>query len=519
MAYNKRSTGAVPVAIISIIAGLVILLLHYHKLNVPLVPDYSTASWLVEAKINVQPVNDKSSVTLFLPQISKTHSIENEQFVSDGFGLATISERGNRIARWTNGVSTGNYNLFYRALVRPKEAQVAGSYKTRKRPSTLKVFTKPEIKKVARQLNKKVWRENKGQKKFTEALCQLALTEKLDDSFIKLLEGRDSRRYRLEVVTKLLAEEKIPAHLVHGVTLSRAQANIPVAHWLEIFSEGQWHTYDPNLKSWDLTKDKFVWWKGEDKLIVTNNPAAVKTVISVSPGEAAGVRAAIRKSKLKEQAAGFLSLSSLPVHTQAVFRQMLIIPFGALLVAFLRNVVGLKTFGTFMPVLIALSFRELQLAWGLLLFSSIVTLGLIARFYFEKLKLLLVPRLTATLTLVIIFMIAITLIADHLNHSIALSLALFPLVILTMTIERMSVVWEEVGAREALKQGIGSLAVASVIYFLVTNAYLEYLFFVFPELLLVVLGLAILLGRYKGYRLIELFRFKELASEEPSSQS
>jgi len=189
----------------------------------------------------------------------------------------------------------------------------------------------------------------------------------------------------------------------------------------------------------------------------------------------------------------------------------MIIPLGALIVALLRNVVGLKTFGTFMPVLIALSFRQLQLGWGLILFSSIVSLGLVARFYFEKLKLLLVPRLTATLTLVIIFIIAITLIADHLNYNVALSLALFPLVILTMTIERMSVVWEEVGAREALQQGIGSLAVASIIFFVVTDAYLEYLFFVFPELLLVILGLALLLGRYKGYRLIELFRFKELA--------
>jgi hypothetical protein len=37
---------------------------------------------------------------------------------------------------------------------------------------------------------------------------------------------------------------------------------------------------------------------------------------------------------------------------------------------------------------------------------------------------------------------------------------------------------------------------------------IQHLVFVFPELLLVVLAASLLLGRYKGYRLSELIRFK-----------
>jgi len=40
---------------------------------------------------------------------------------------------------------------------------------------------------------------------------------------------------------------------------------------------------------------------------------------------------------------------------------------------------------------------------------------------------------------------------------------------------------------------------------------LKHLFFVFPELLLWVLAICLLLGRYSGYRLLELVRFKSLA--------
>ena len=82
------------------------------------------------------------------------------------------------------------------------------------------------------------------------------------------------------------------------------------------------------------------------------------------------------------------------------------------------------------------------------------------------------------------------------------------MVILAMTIERMSLVWEELGATEALMQGLGSLVVAALSYLCMSSRYLEHLIFVFPELLLVVLAITLLLGRYTGYRLTELWRFR-----------
>jgi hypothetical protein len=43
---------------------------------------------------------------------------------------------------------------------------------------------------------------------------------------------------------------------------------------------------------------------------------------------------------------------------------------------------------------------------------------------------------------------------------------------------------------------------------------LEFLMFVYPELLLVLLGATLLIGRYSGYRLTELFRFRALAADQ-----
>ena len=141
----------------------------------------------------------------------------------------------------------------------------------------------------------------------------------------------------------------------------------------------------------------------------------------------------------------------------------------------------------------------------------LVALGLSIRFLLDRLRLLLVPRLSAVLIVVVLLMLIISLVSNRMGLETGLSVALFPMVIIAMTIERMSVVWEERGAADAIREGFGSLIVAVAAYIFMGIAWLEHLIFTFPELLLVVLALVVLAGRYTGYRLLELRRFKALA--------
>jgi hypothetical protein len=157
------------------------------------------------------------------------------------------------------------------------------------------------------------------------------------------------------------------------------------------------------------------------------------------------------------------------------------IPIGALVMVVMRNIVGIDAFGTFMPVLIALAFRETKLLWGVILFTVLVALGLSIRFLLERLRLLLVPRLSAVLIVVVLLMLFISMTSHRMGLETGLSVALFPMVIIAMTIERMSVVWEERGAADAMRAGVGSLIVAVVAYIFMGMAWLEHLIFTFPS--------------------------------------
>jgi hypothetical protein len=147
----------------------------------------------------------------------------------------------------------------------------------------------------------------------------------------------------------------------------------------------------------------------------------------------------------------------------------------------------------------------------------IVSLGLLFRFYLERLRLLLVPRLAAVVTIVVLLMTTISIISDQLGTETGLSVSLFPMVIISMVIERMSIVWEERGAATAIREGLGSLAIAALAFLVMSLDVLAYWVTVFPEVNLIVLGLIVTLGRYTGFRLTELARFRELArtGDEP----
>jgi len=108
----------------------------------------------------------------------------------------------------------------------------------------------------------------------------------------------------------------------------------------------------------------------------------------------------------------------------------------------------------------------------------------------------------------VLIMMMITILSQRLGFVTGLSIALFPMVIITMTIERMCILWDERGPHEAIMSGVGSMVAASLAYLVMRNNALEYIFFAFPELLLVLLAITLIVGQYRGYRLSELRRFK-----------
>ncbi|WP_017071852.1 7TM domain-containing protein, partial [Vibrio crassostreae] len=279
----------------------------------------------------------------------------------------------------------------------------------------------------------------------------------------------------------------------------------------QIWDNDQWILFSPESSEQQVQPNLLIWDESNVSLLDVVGGQNSKVHFSMIAQEVSPTEAT--NSKVSADQLLNLSIHSLPLEEQAMFKTIMLIPIGALIVVFLRVIIGLKTSGTFMPVLIAVAFVQTQLVTGIVGFLLIVGTGLIIRSYLSKLNLLLVARISAVIITVIMIISVFTVVAFKVGLTEGLSITFFPMIILSWTIERMSILWEEEGAKEVMLQGGGSLFTAVLVYLGMTNPFIQHLTFNFIGLQLVILATILLLGNYTGYRLTELRRFKPLAED------
>ena len=120
----------------------------------------------------------------------------------------------------------------------------------------------------------------------------------------------------------------------------------------------------------------------------------------------------------------------------------------------------------------------------------------------------------ALLCLVVLTVTALALVGRDSGNREFFAGLVFPIVILTMLVERFSITIAEEGFREAMLNTGFSVLVAVSIYPIFRSERAEYLMFSFPELVVVVMGVLVLIGGYTGYRVSDLIRFRTLAQQQ-----
>jgi len=490
--------------------GLGIFLYKWQTLGFPLTSAQQTPVWTIETSIRFDSGPGPIKASLQIPTLTPGYRTLREYNVSKGYGFSLNYGSGGRQAQWAARRSDGPQTIYYRRVVFGDVASEQGDTTPPFPPPP--VINEP-LRTAVEVIVADVREHSADTASFTAELIRRVNDPSPGANIELLLDDGKNPANRVQTLTTLLAFARIPARMIHGIVLSDRQRRVEPMPWLEVHDGVRWLYFDPDTGETGLPDQYLIWWRGNDALVNVEGGSNVNVNFAVQKNFVDSVTIAEQRGEIEDSLLVEFSLFSLPIQTQAVYSILLMIPIGALIMVLMRNVVGIDAFGTFMPVLIALSFRETQLLAGAVLFTLLVTLGVSIRFLLERLRLLLVPRLGAVLIVVMLLMMVISIISHKLGVETGVSVALFPMVIIAMTIERMSVVWEERGAADAMRAAAGSLIVACVAYLAMGLDWLEHLVFTFPELLLVVLAVVILLGRYTGYRLIELTRFRALAAD------
>lgn len=501
------------IALLLALSGLFVVWYKVVYIGMPLTPHEKRSLYTVTAEVDLEGMGEPATISLRLPTEQTGMKILGGEGEPGNFGMTTASLESGNFLYWTKRDFDKSAILFYKVRVTPEMLYTPSDEQGEVwRPQSAYDETQlwqPQQQAAAESILQRARAQSADNISLTAQVIDMFNAAQPIDAVKELLSKK--RQSKISLITALLEREKVAYRKVRGILLEDAQKRRRPLSFLEVKEADDTALFSFKAGRISMPENFFVWYRGNGAMMTTKGVEHARLRFSVTESRVAASTLAKREALQRGSELMNISLYTLPAFQQNTFKQLLLVPIGALVVVIFRILIGVRTMGTFMPVLFALAFIQTSLVSGLIMFFAILSSGLIVRSYLSRLRLLLVARISAVIIVVIAITSIMSIVSFELGIDEVLKITFFPMIILSWTIERMSILWEEAGGREAMIQVGGSLLVAIVAYFAMDNSYVRHLTFTFPELLLVLLSIVILIGRYTGYRLSELVRFAPLA--------
>jgi hypothetical protein len=479
--------------------------------------------WDLDYELAIDGGGGPASVVGYLPVEDRRQVLVAEDDSAPGMRLITESEGPNRVARWMGMRVADGTVVHHRLSMLTSALEIRLSDELRVpeahpqpvtpwlRPEETLQVDHPEIREYLVAIDAHRGRLVPRLSAIITAVHSLPLDPAAasPDALTTLRLGQGSARDKARLFVTLARAAGMPARMVGGLVLERGE--VPREHrWAEVYVAGNWVPFCPTE---GVSAAQPAHWltllRGDHDLFSPSDGIGFTPHLSVQSEQVASPRAMAASTPLNLWA--LFQRLGLPF---SLLRTLLILPVGALVVVLFRNVVGMPTFGTFLPALIAGAASATGALWGVVGLLVVVALVVLVRSTVQHLRLLHSPTLAILLAAVTSALLLTSLAADRVGLHALSYVAMFPIAVLAITAERLYLALEERGFRDAGRELGGTLVVILACYLVMNSLALQALMLEFPELLLLVLAADIYLGRWVGMRLSEYLRFRQLIPRE-----
>ena len=190
---------------------------------------------------------------------------------------------------------------------------------------------------------------------------------------------------------------------------------------------------------------------------------------------------------------------------------LLILPVVATIITLARQVVGVKGFGIYTPLIISFAFLATGLKYGLAFFITILLVGTLVRLVVKHIRLLYLPRMAIVLTSVALAILLLFLGGAYSDRHGLIASSVFAVLIMVTLVEKFIAAQIERGARGAILLTSETLFLSIICYWVASWLWLQNFVLLYP--LWIILGSIIVnvfLGKWTGLRLSEYWRFREV---------
>lgn len=524
--FGKREL--ILAAVVGLITGGII----YYKVHVL---GYTMASlqpergYFVRLIMDIEGHGQDVSVKVRLPIQSDRQRIRREEQRAEAFRYAITSQRE---GRWTADKLSGArrivYSFFAQTEARkyplpegtPLPATVAPEFQKYLEATERIQADDPEIVAKARELMPDgITLKEALQNTYNyvhQGLKYLAVRGPTDAvSANRLQEASCNGKNRLMVA--LFRARGLPARMAKGLILRNTRKRTTHA-WTEVLVDGTWVPFCPvNGHFAELPEHYLELAKGDEAAFTHSKHIGFDWQWVIQP-QVSKLGQAVQSSVNNPLniLSYWTSLKEFHISLNLIMI-ILMVPIAATVVSFIRNVVGLVPFGTFMPALVAVSFQDTGFLLGSILFFCVVLVSSVVNFGLIRLRLLHIPRLTIILTFVVMSMFVISIVGVKSGISASAGVSLFPMAILTLTSERFAQTTMEDSWMEAVRRVAVTYVISAACYYVIGMDEVRLLVAAFPELLLANIAVNLIIGSWTGMRLTEYFRFRAVLRAKPAA--
>lgn len=244
------------------------------------------------------------------------------------------------------------------------------------------------------------------------------------------------------------------------------------------------------IKKEDITRPEDVEEKDEFLALFANRPIETPTFFNFTG-----------------YAVQYAVLEGVPANTIML---ILLLPFLATLAVFVRHIIGLPSLEMLVPIALSITLVSTGISAGAVLLITILLASTIARLMLKRIRIMQLPKMALSIFVVSIFVFISLTVSATVGMLTVTQLSIFPVLLLILLGEKIVSLQLSRSAGETFQIATVTILMGILGFAILSSEVIRRFILLYPEIIFLLIPLNILMGRYFGLRLTEVYRFSKL---------
>lgn len=187
---------------------------------------------------------------------------------------------------------------------------------------------------------------------------------------------------------------------------------------------------------------------------------------------------------------------------------ILLLPLLATIVVAFRYLVGLSGIGLLVPIALSITLLATNVTPGFIMLAAIIVASLVSRFLLRRFPIMQMPKVALSMLMVSLFLLVALTISSIYGIIDVRNLSIFPILLYILLSDRIVTIFLERDFIETIQTTVITLFLAILGFLLLTWDQLRMFTLLYPESILLLIPLNIMIGRYFGLRMTEYIKFQ-----------